>query len=77
MHLFSMRAGAKHPARSAAVGYPKYLSHKDEPADIYTAYQTEAVRLGIGRNGQHNLFDDSSSMDKYWFNIATEYIRSE
>lgn len=71
MQLFNNTTGFSDKFKSELNGYPRYLAHRDEPDD---PYQESADR--DGNHNSRNFFDDSNSIDKYWFDIAREHLKN-
>ena len=66
----------KHQKIDKVNNYPQYLSHKDEPVDLYQKYGDDSFIPKRGSSNLRNLFDDSDIVDNYWFNIARKYLRN-
>jgi hypothetical protein len=74
MNLIIQKSDARQLEADKVTSGPHYLSHENEPIDLYRKYKdSDFLPLNGGRNLQ-NLFDDSDVKDYYWFNIARKTL---
>jgi hypothetical protein len=70
------RSDTKHQKMDEVNNYPQYLSHKDEPVDLYQKYREDDFIPKRGSSNLRNIFDDSDVVDNYWFSVARKHLRN-
>lgn len=73
MNLFITRVVARRHGLDEVDDYPHYLSHENEPVEVYRKYDNYLPRNGWN-SWRRNFFDDLDLKDYHWINVARKYL---